>query len=446
MLAVAFAAVKDEKKTKNYRDSRGYYIGIARMSSPGQDSLEGQTAWIEKTAKERNVNLAGIIAVTCKGDLFVKKYKKEILKIAKEKRIVGIIEHRVDRGGRNAADYIKLLDELNKIHPITIITAEGTFKYDDPNDKFIIRLLILQAEQELSQKNSRVALKLSHMFKKGIYPWKKAPFGYNKDNNNHLIPEPWCNEVINFIFDTFETVKNYSSTATAVNKRYASTIGKSIPSHDIKNILENKIYKGYFSWGGEIFGDGDQGRPHESIKVISEEKFQRVQKIIKDINNVYRRSTNEGVQSLIDIYGLIDVEHVMKLRPPCPHCKSYDIKDNGTEVVDNFIQKKYICRKCKKVFRSPLAKQVKKIHELNSLECPNCGSKDSFTYSHEGANIWILKCNNCGFVQFFTEFSDNATKKKSTKKTRRTRRKRETTREQRLDDLLTSLKNQIQSD
>jgi DNA invertase Pin-like site-specific DNA recombinase/DNA-directed RNA polymerase subunit RPC12/RpoP len=436
LFAVAFAAVKDETKVKKEPQKCDNYFGIARKSSSSQDSLDEQLEWIQKTGKENKLHQAGILSKTCKGFLFVTRYKKKIMKVAKEKGIGYLILHRIDRGGRNAADYMKMLDELNEIRPISLITSEGTFNYDDPNDKFIVRIFLLQAEQELSQKNSRVILKLSHMFKNNIYPRKKAPFGYEKDNNNHLVPKPWCKEVINFIFDTFENVKNYSSTAIIVNKRYLANIGKAIPLYDLRGILQNRIYTGYFSWGGEIFGDGEQGLPHESIKVISEEKFERIQKIIDDINKVYSRSTNDGVQSLIETYSLPDVEDVIKLRPPCPNCGSYISQDNGTSVVDNFIQKKYICTQCDTVFRSPLVREIKKIHDLNSLPCPNCRSKKNFSYSHEGAKIWILKCTKCGFVQYFSEFSDIVTKNKEKKQPRRKRMKNEMTMDQRLDDLI----------
>jgi DNA-directed RNA polymerase subunit RPC12/RpoP len=121
---------------------------------------------------------------------------------------------------------------------------------------------------------------------------------------------------------------------------------------------------------------------------------------------------------LVDKYGFISVDHVLKLRPPCPNCGFYDLIDNGSEEFNGILQKKYICKnkKCRTQFRSPLIRQIKKIHELSSERCPKCGKTNCYTFSNNGT-IWELTCESCSHVRFFTPFtSTNSAEKKSESK------------------------------
>lgn len=424
LIAIVFTVFSDEKKgIQHHKSERLNYLGIARQSSPGQDTLTQQVEWIEKTAKRMNLHKLEIISVTCNGSTFVKKHKKEILKLHKEKGIDYVISFKTDRTGRDTVEGISFFKKLNKMKSITILTTEGEFNYDDPNHRHMFHYYLLIAEHELYQKNARVDLKMNHMLQAGIYPRKNAPFGYIKSKDGTLEKKSWCEEVINYIFSIFEAEKNYSKTAEKVNTKYSTVIETVLQTREIKSILQNQMYIGYFKWGGELLGMGEQGLPHESIKVLSEEKFHRIQNVISEIGEQYSRTTNKGIQTLIDKYGYLDVDYVMKLRPPCPSCHSYNLQDNGTHEMGTFIQKSYICKnkKCKTIFRSPLVRQFKKIHDLSSYKCPNCESKNDFNLTHDGSEIWVLTCEKCGYIEYFSKFCDNKVKKVPKKKTRKHR-------------------------
>ncbi len=411
MLAILMALTKPKTKSKIE-----YYVGIERQSSSGQSTLEEQDDWIKRILKNHNWKKAELISDTCNGSIFPIRYRKRIIKAAKSKNVKYIILFRVDRLGRIAAECIKLLDDLNRINKIKIISSEGNFDYDNPNDKFSVRLKLLLAEQETSQKNSRVELKIGYMLKNGIYPRKNPPFGYKKDANDFLHQKPWCKEVINKIFEYFSNNKDYSKTARKINIEFEEILHKKLNGQDIKKILSNKIYIGYLEWGGIIYGKGDTNEPHKQLAVISKDQFQKVQNLIKKISEIYRRSSSLPQEELAEDYGINNVVEVKYYRPPCPECNSFEYQENGSDKVANYNQKKYKCKKCKKEFRSPPYRIIKKIHDLASELCINCGVKNNFTFINEDSYIWKLICNNCDYVRFFCEFKDISVEEKKEKK------------------------------
>lgn len=413
---------KKNKATKKGRKrKRNHYYAVNRKSSSGQDSLTEQDDWgrnvVQNFFHDDEPKRIGSISKTCNGYIFVKKYGKKILKAA-EQGIDYLVMHRIDRLSRNPVDGIRLLDKLNNINPLKIISSEGIFDYNDEHGKFWVRFHLLQAEQEQTQKNSRVSLKIEHMYKSSICPTKRTPFGYHRNKDKKLLKNSWCEEIANFIFDTCISVKNYSKTAKITNQKYSDITKKNLNGQDIKHILTDRIYLGYFQWSGKLIGAGKENAPHQHLKVIDLEKFNEAQKIVEEINDIYSRPEENGFETIVDKYGFVGVDYVMKLRPPCPNCGSYDLQENGSKRFHNMFQKKYKCKnkKCRTQFRSPLIRQIKKIHKLSSERCPKCGKTNCYTFSNNGT-IRELTCESCGHVRFFTPFTaTNNTEKKTESK------------------------------
>lgn len=402
----------------------GNAIGIARQSSSQQDTKEEQLEWIEETAKKNKIHLLPPIAETCKGFIFPIEYRKQLLDSFKKNKISHIVTFRLDRLGRNSGATISLLDELNEINKIKLITSEGTFDYSQPNDQFFVKLNLLIAELEQDQRMDRVLLKVGSMLKKGEYPRKTVPFGYKKLDNDRLKPFEWSSTIINDLYDSFIKFRNYSKVSRYINNKYYKTTGRRLSPGQIENILQNKIYIGYYQFGKNIFGDGGKSTPHNNIVVISEDKFKKVQNIVDEIQRRYSRKKTPLYSRIIEQYGLEPVFNVLNLSPPCPKCGSFDLQNNG-KGQKNKLQKKFICKKCKTQFRSPLYKQIKRIEKAVATVCRDCGKNNEFTIIQDGSFL-ELKCNNCRWSVLYKEFSDKhqTINQFSSKKTRRKSRKK----------------------
>ncbi|MCK4827838.1 recombinase family protein, partial [bacterium] len=319
----------------------------------------------------------------------------------------------IDRWARNVTSGIMLLDELNEKRKIKIISTEGEYEYSNPNDCFIVRFFLLLAEQEQGQKMDRVFLKISKMMLSGEYPRKSVPLGYKRAKNNKLMPEVWCKKVINDIYDTFISIKNYSKTARDINKKYPKIFAGKLTGYRVEWIIRSKIYIGYLHWGGEFFGEGENNRPRKSLKVISKNKFDTAQHIADQIRRQYGRDTCSVIEDLVDKYGLEPVLDVMDLKAACPNCGWILKEKNGKEKTKDLFQRKYICKNCRTEFRFPLVRQIKKIEKLVSMPCRKCNAKANFTLLSDDSDFWQLKCDNCNHVILLHEFLGKSDSKNS---------------------------------
>jgi len=102
-----------------------------------------------------------------------------------------------------------------------------------------------------------------------------------------------------------------------------------------------------------------------------------------------------------------NVIEVFDLKPACPECNSYNTQRNGREEVNGRVYLKFICKDCRHQFRFPSKKQQKRIENLMSLPCRECGATESFELKKYESNFWELVCKNCGNKILLCEHSDS---------------------------------------
>jgi DNA invertase Pin-like site-specific DNA recombinase len=401
------------KKSNNKK--RKNTLTIARQSSKQQDTLDSQNEWISERVNYKKFHIVLSISDICKGYDFPTKHREAIIKKAKEQGIDYIVLHRIDRLARNLVEGIKLLDELNAINPITIVSSEGILNYNNTSDWFIVRFLLLLAEHEQNQRMDRVGLKIISMLHLGLYPRKTTPFGYKQDINKKLVKLYWCDRIITLIFNTFIKVGDFSSTARFVKKhseilndKKLQKILESIDGNKIKRIISDRIYIGYLQWSGTIIGKGDKNEPHDDIKVIDKCIFDKAQLIKNDIEERYKRGNTCITEKLANEYGLDPVLKVRNYKPICEKCGGILTCNNGTEPKKDrrFTQRRLFCRPCEKYYRYPKCSEIKRIEKLVAETCPIC-KKNIFTLIKYVGYMWKLRCNSCEYEIILHNFVDN---------------------------------------
>ena len=387
---------------------------ISRISTEKQDqgaSSEAQKAWLDWIEKKEKLNVVKRIHEIISGVLFPKKYYDEFLKLTQEVGVDVLATHQLDRFSRSLEYGSMLLKKMHEIRPLNIFTSTGKYDYNLSSYRSQVKMQLYFADHEQGTRFENVARSMDYMLKNGWYPFP-PPFGLEKDKNNiykkkkerdhSLYQKPWCSEVLSYLYDTFEIKKNFIKTTNKAMEKYAE-LDLQLTTQKVKKILQNKIYIGYLPWAGEEYGCGENNLPWENLKVINEEKFNRIQLIIKEIDKKYDRNNDDFVYDLIDEYGIVPVLKVFPVKMACRYCGSIDKKKNGT---DENGQKKFFCKKCGKENRFPLRRDIKKIEKLVAQPCPKCGATDDFALINDGSTLWQLRCRGCGFVTLLYNYLD----------------------------------------
>jgi DNA invertase Pin-like site-specific DNA recombinase len=107
---------------------------------------------------------------------------------------------------------------------------------------------VLFAQRERREIAGRTKRGMEEAVRQGKYP-NKAPYGYQKDENSILIPDPITSLVVKDIYSMY---LNGMSSIDIMDKlkddnRYTDYFG--IRPHTIIGIIRNPIYKGDLTWG-----------------------------------------------------------------------------------------------------------------------------------------------------------------------------------------------------
>ena len=388
---------------------------ISRVSTEKQDqgsSPEAQKAWHDWLEMKEKLNVIKRIHETISGVLFPRKHFDEFINLTQEKGVDVLATHKLDRFSRSLEYGSMLLLKMHETHPLKIFTSNGKYDYSISSDRSQVKMQLYFADHEQGTRFENVERSMEYMLKNGWYPYP-PPFGLFKDKNNKykkkkerdhsLFQKPWCFEVLNYLFNTFENEKNFYKSANKTNEKFPD-LNLELTSQKVKKILQNKVYVGYLPWDGEEYGCGDNNQPWENLKIISEEKFNSVQLIINKIDKKYNRNDDNIVFDLIDEYGIDPVLNVLPVKIACRDCGSINKTKNGT---GENRQIKFYCKKCGKENRFPLRRDIKKIEKLVSKHCPKCGTTDNFSLINDGSTIWQLKCKNCGSLTLLYNYIDS---------------------------------------
>ena len=383
---------------KNIQEKKA--IGIIRVSSDEQarrgTSLESQEEWMKRTAQQMNLKLVKVIKDIISGETFPRKYFDEIIDSIEKENARYILVYSLDRLSRNLPYGAFLLEKLHEIGKMQVITSTGIFDLNNRNDRGQIWFSLLWAETEQGSREERTIRGMITKLKRGEWPLS-PPFGYEVvDGKLRLIQE--YKPIITFIFETFIKTTSYAQTARLANEKYSKIIGFELSANKIKKIIHDETYLGYLRWNGMRFGEGDENKPREDLKIIDEKTFERAQAVATRINQRYSKGNNGIVAKLIEEYGTENVIEILNLRPACPKCGSYNVQRNGKEND----QLKFFCKNCGHQFMLPSKQQVKKLKESSSLSCPRCNSKN-IGIRIDGEFL-ELKCTNCNYSELYEKF------------------------------------------
>lgn len=141
------------------------------------------------------------------GNLEREGYQK-MMKLVEKRKITKIIVYRLDRISRSLADFVGILETLQKYN-VQFVSSQESFDSSSPYGDMIAKLLAVFAEFERKSIIERVTQAYAHRSELGLYMGGRVPYGYSlADATIHgikskiLIPTAEI-EHVKFMFDTY---------------------------------------------------------------------------------------------------------------------------------------------------------------------------------------------------------------------------------------------------
>jgi DNA invertase Pin-like site-specific DNA recombinase len=173
---------------------------------------------------------------------------QEMMDDAKAGKIDLILTKSISRFGRNVAELLSAILELNNLNPpVAVMFEQEGLNTSDPSAKVIIAILSALAEMESQQKSEAIKAGIRYRMQEGYYKFSvKYTIGYYRDYSGMIKVEKNEAEIVKYIYDCCEEGYSPKHIAELLGEQnIRSPKGKDHwTSNTILNILRNEKYCG----------------------------------------------------------------------------------------------------------------------------------------------------------------------------------------------------------
>jgi len=300
----------------------------ARFSSHTQNeqSIEGQIKECYAFAKRNDyIVIAEYIDRGLSGTTDNRPEFQKMIEDSSKKYFEGILVYQLDRFARNRYDSAIYKSRLKK-NGVRVLSARENIS-DDASGILVEGLLESMAEYYSAELSQKVKRGMDMNAEKCLCTGGNIALGYRVDNEKKFQIDDNTAPIVEKIFDMYASGKTVAQINAHLNEMQIRTArGGAFNKNSLRKILTNKRYIGIYTYKGtEIVG----GMP----AIISDEKFERVQGIIKKNKIAPARARAKE-------------EYILTTKLFCGHCKDMMTGSSSTSKTGK-IHNYYTCKKVK---------------------------------------------------------------------------------------------------
>lgn len=226
---------------------------IAAEKGQSYDTLDRHRNRLMELVKIEKHNIVKIYEEIVTGESIIERpVIQEMLKQVEKGVVDAVLVIDIDRLGRGDMFDAGIIDRAFRYSNTKILTITEVFDPSDENWELVFGIKSLVARQEFKQINKRLYNGRIDSVKEGKHIAKKPPYGYKRDNDLRLIPDPNTSWVVEKIYQWCIEGKGRRIIAIELNQMGIippSGKGKMWSMTSIRNILNNEVYQGDMVWG-----------------------------------------------------------------------------------------------------------------------------------------------------------------------------------------------------
>ena len=226
-------------------------VSTAEQAQEERYSIPHQRTHIQEECRHRGLDLVHICEFVQKGDKVLSsssKERAEVLQYMRDYSVDFVIVHELDRLARSMLDTLLFVADMDKLN-VAFISIHDGFDTSTPQGKLQMHILAAFAEYFRKQLASKVLGGMIERAKEGK-PMGRRPLGYNIGPEGFTINKDEA-KIIRLIFKWY-TDENLGlrGIADRLNSMGVKSLRGNVWSHvSVREILENEVYTGAFTWG-----------------------------------------------------------------------------------------------------------------------------------------------------------------------------------------------------
>lgn len=253
-------------------------------------SLETQVAALTEYASAHGYQIVGVYtdeALTARKNMQNRKGLLRMLEDIKQDKIDLVLVTKLDRWFRNVKDYHNT-QAILEAHNCNWKTIFEDYDTSTPDGQLKINIMLAVAQNECDRTSARIKDVFQHKINNGEWLGGKPPFGYMRDDTQHLVKNPDTAYIVDDMFTYYFTVYSKHRTVEYILEKYA---GKVPAGSNLQKMFAREIYTGYRN-GRQI-----------CEPFITQEQFAKIQKVSES-----RR------------YPIYNEPYLFSGMIVCPHC------------------------------------------------------------------------------------------------------------------------------
>ncbi|MEK5069776.1 recombinase family protein [Sporosarcina sp. FSL K6-1508] len=263
---------------------------------------------------------------------------------------------KIDRISRNLRDFSDMYDELKK-YKVTFISKNEQFDTSTAMGEAMLKIILVFAELERQLTSERVTAVMLSRAEQGLWNGATVPIGFAwSEEEEYPVADDEETAVVRYVYDLYEKLMSTGEVAFQLNEENVRTKrGGQWTPKTVRDILRNSFYIGTYSYNKRE-SDGSHRlrpesewivKPNNHPAVVSEEQFERVNKILTDNFKGIIGTQRENIHT-----------HVFAKKLYCGVCGSLLTAGLDAARADGFQPSRYTCS---------TNKTTRNIHSCNSF-------------------------------------------------------------------------------
>ncbi len=299
-------------------------VVYARYSSHSQteQSIEGQVKVCREYAERQDIVIIDYyIDEAFSGTSDNRPAFQKMLKDAARRQFEYVLVYQLDRFARNRYDSANAKATLKK-YGVRVLSAKENIS-DDASGILMESVLEGMAEYYSAELSQKIRRGMEINAEKGLAIGGQIILGYKVVDKKFVI-DPGEAEIVRKIFEMYLNKSTMAEIIRYLNAQGVKTsMGNPYNKNSIRRILQNKKYKGVYTFRGEETPDG-------MPRIIDDDTFEAAQIMLEKNKKAPARAKAK------------DEEYILSAKLFCGHCESGMIGISGTSKTGK-IHQYYIC-------------------------------------------------------------------------------------------------------
>ncbi|BAU29607.1 DNA invertase Pin-like site-specific DNA recombinase [Aneurinibacillus soli] len=281
------------------------------------DTLSKHRKELLELVKREQHNVIDIFEEVVSGEfLSERQIAQEMLRQVEEGSIEGVVVMDLDRLGRGDMIDAGTIFRSFKFSDTLIITPNEVIDCNSEGAELLFGVKSIIAREELKQINKRLQGGRRRSAKDGKSITRKPPYGYTRDENLKLHPNPEEAQIVRKIFELAAEGNGRQAVAKKLEQlSIKPPEGNLWEQSTISYIVKNEVYLGHIVWGKHKYSKRNGKRVKKSVPpelwvrhedaheaIISKELFEQANLAI---TGRYRAPTREGLQLSNPLAGIV---------------------------------------------------------------------------------------------------------------------------------------------